>query len=252
MPILRSVAVRIQALFTWWVGDIRRRRSLVGKVASLTIGLFVLCCACSFGLAVVRSTGQAVGLVPPNTPTAVPQALALAPPANEEEAPTAQATAEAPPSTPTAVPPTNTVAPSPSATPTAATTPTTAPTEPPPTATSAPVPTATVAPTSAPVAVAPTSEPTALPAPEPTATPAPPPPEPTQAPAAAPGEPRYTGEGQDKSVDPPYWPCQPGQIKGNVNSGKYHVPDGRYYAKTGSLGLPVREPIFSGRPHARG
>ena len=222
MPILRSVAVRIQALFAWWVGDIRRRRSLVGKVASVTIGLFVLCCACSFGLAVVRSTGQAVGLVPPNTPTAIPQALALVPPANEEEAPTAASTAEAP--TPTAAPPTNTVAPSPSATPTAAATPTTAPTEPPPTATSAP--------TSMPAAVAPTTAPTAPPAPEPTATPVPPPPEPPQAPAAAPSEPRYTGEGQDQSVDPPYWPCQPGQIKGNINSGKYHVPDGRYYAKT--------------------
>ena len=45
-------------------------------------------------------------------------------------------------------------------------------------------------------------------------------------------EPVFTGSSSNQHVDPAYWPCQQGQIKGNNNSGKYHVPGGRYYAKT--------------------
>lgn len=33
-------------------------------------------------------------------------------------------------------------------------------------------------------------------------------------------------------VDPPWWPCDEGQIKGNRNSMKYHSPGGQFYAKT--------------------
>jgi cytoskeletal protein RodZ len=44
--------------------------------------------------------------------------------------------------------------------------------------------------------------------------------------------PTYQGSGGSQTVDPPWWPCQKGQIKGNRNSGIYHIPTGRSYAKT--------------------
>ncbi len=69
---LRSIADRVRSVFAWWMNDIRRRPSTFGKAASLLIGLFVLCCACSFVFTALRSTGQAVGLVAPNTPTPAP------------------------------------------------------------------------------------------------------------------------------------------------------------------------------------
>jgi hypothetical protein len=69
---LQQLGARIQALFGWWVRDIRGRKSLFGKAASLGIGLFVFCCVCSFGLAAVRGAGQAVGMVATNTPTPQP------------------------------------------------------------------------------------------------------------------------------------------------------------------------------------
>jgi hypothetical protein len=72
MAIVRALITRIQGLFAWWIADIRRRPSIVGKAASLVIGLFVLCCACSFGLAAVGSAGQAIGIVPTITPTPLP------------------------------------------------------------------------------------------------------------------------------------------------------------------------------------
>jgi hypothetical protein len=89
------------------------------------------------------------------------------------------------------------------------------------------VPAATNVPTeapAAPTAAPPTAEP-------PTAAPAPP----TEAPAppASADNPQYTVEsGSRTRVDPPYWPCKEGQIKGNNNSNIYHVPTGRDYAYT--------------------
>lgn len=38
--------------------------------------------------------------------------------------------------------------------------------------------------------------------------------------------------GDNANVDPAWWPCKEGQIKGNINSDIYHVPTGRDYAKT--------------------
>lgn len=72
MAIVRALIARIQGLFAWWIADIRRRPSTAGKAISLLIGLFVLCCACSVGLAAVRGTGQAIGIVATNTPTLAP------------------------------------------------------------------------------------------------------------------------------------------------------------------------------------
>lgn len=50
------------------------------------------------------------------------------------------------------------------------------------------------------------------------------PPEPTP-----PATPPFNDKGE---VEPACWPCQEGQIKGNRDSKKYHVPGGRFYAKT--------------------
>src|SRR4051812_26906208 len=75
---LQSIIARVRSLFAWWFADIQKRKSFVGKAASLLIGLFVLCCVGSFGLAAVRGTGQAVGLVAANTPTAQPTGTSVA------------------------------------------------------------------------------------------------------------------------------------------------------------------------------
>lgn len=64
-------------------------------------------------------------------------------------------------------------------------------------------------------------------APQPADSPTVAPPQPTTVPVA-PAEPAFTG----KTVDPPWWPCAEGQIKGNRDSGKYHVPGGQFYDKT--------------------
>lgn len=73
-----------------------------------------------------------------------------------------------------------------------------------------------------PVQPAPTEQP-----PEPTSVPTIPPPAPTAVPVA-PVEPAFTG----KTVDPPWWPCMEGQIKGNRDSGKYHTSGGQFYDRT--------------------
>lgn len=83
---------------------------------------------------------------------------------------------------------------------------------------------ATVAPVATEAPALPTAEPpTAEPPPAPTAEPLP------AAPAVTPV---FTGDGGNRSVDPPWWPCNEGQIKGNRNSDKYHVPGGNAYART--------------------
>lgn len=74
---LHSIVARIQSVFAWWMADIRKRKSLLGKVISLFVGIFVLFCACIFGLAMARGAGQAVGIVPTNTATPIPSATPL-------------------------------------------------------------------------------------------------------------------------------------------------------------------------------
>jgi hypothetical protein len=113
MNIVRSALARLQALFTWWIADIRRRPSMKGKAASLGLGIFILCCVCSIGLSAVRATGQAVGIVATNTPsplaTATPLPTNTAAPTNTPEpSSTPKATALPEPST---VPPTPTAIP---------------------------------------------------------------------------------------------------------------------------------------------
>lgn len=106
------------------------------------------------------------------------------------------------------------------------------PTEPPP-ATRPPRPTRTPEPSATnvpePTESQATVEPIATAVPPPTSAPAQP--QPTSVPVAVSG-PTYRGTGSNQSVDPPWWPCKEGQVKGNQNSGIYHVPTGRSYAKT--------------------
>jgi hypothetical protein len=45
-------------------------------------------------------------------------------------------------------------------------------------------------------------------------------------------QPTFYGTGQDTTVDPPWYPCQEDQIKGNKNSKIYHIPNGDFYDKT--------------------
>lgn len=112
MPFVRSMLLRLRAVFAWWFADIRRR-SFLGKIVSLSIGLFVFLCICSFGLAAAGGVGQAVGLVPTSTPKPLP---------THTPVPTATV-----PPTPTRTPaPTNT--PGPTRTPAPTATPTTPPT----------------------------------------------------------------------------------------------------------------------------
>jgi micrococcal nuclease len=60
-------------------------------------------------------------------------------------------------------------------------------------------------------------------------------PDPATTASVAPQPAAATGGGHSfngDKVDPPWWPCQQGQIKANQNSGIFHVPGGRDYAKT--------------------
>jgi len=89
--------------------------------------------------------------------------------------------------------------------------------------TDTPLPTSTPEPSTA--TPEPITKPTAVPTekPQPTAEPAPP-----QAIVATdPNAHTFNG----KTVDPPWWPCTKGQIKGS-QTGKYHVPGGQFYART--------------------
>lgn len=115
------------------------------------------------------------------------------------------------------------------------------------TATNSPTPTQTstsiptVTPTSTPTKTpAPTDTPSLSPTPKATIPPDPtnvPTPQPTTMPVPTltspavpptPVQPAFSGD----IVDPAWWPCQQGQIKGNIDSMIYHVPGGLYYAKT--------------------
>lgn len=44
--------------------------------------------------------------------------------------------------------------------------------------------------------------------------------------------PTFTTEGDRERVDPIWYPCDEGQIKGNIDSDIYHTPDGLSYAFT--------------------
>jgi hypothetical protein len=119
---LQRLAAALHAVFSWWMQDIRRRKSLIGKAASLCIGLFAICCVCSIGLGVVRNTGEAIGIVPTrtSTPSATPTAtLTSLPSATNTPPPTrtmepthtavptvAPSPTDPPPPTETPVPPT--------------------------------------------------------------------------------------------------------------------------------------------------
>lgn len=92
MTIVRTIIARLQALFAWWMADIRRRPSLLGKAASLLIGLFAVCCVCSVPLALVRQPAPSAAIV-----------ATVAPTVSEAEAPTRAPAPTAPPA-PTSTP----------------------------------------------------------------------------------------------------------------------------------------------------
>jgi len=50
--------------------------------------------------------------------------------------------------------------------------------------------------------------------------------------AGAISQPTFYGTGLDTTVNPPWYPCQENQIKGNKNSKIYHVVNGDFYNKT--------------------
>lgn len=217
------------------------KRGLLGKIAVLIFGCFTLSC-------VTTVIGGALGgnLKATPAPRAVPAALANPQVTILVPSPTAKpATATPAPPTSTALPTTTPVPATATHTPATSTPPPSATPEPTqlpapvatevesveevPAATSIPVATLAVVEIEPPTAIPeqPTEAPTTAPvAPEPTTVPPQPPPSNNN-------EPTFTiVSGNQKEVSPAHWPCQPEQIKGNNNSGIYHVPSGRYYART--------------------
>lgn len=71
---LRSVGHGLARTWSWWMRDIQSRKSTGGKLASVGIGLFVLCCLASIVVGTVRNTGEAVGLIATRTPSPQPTA----------------------------------------------------------------------------------------------------------------------------------------------------------------------------------
>jgi len=214
------------------------KRGLIGKIAVLIFGCITLSC-------VTTVVGGALGGNSKATPVpgAVPAALANPQVTLFAPSPTAL------PTTATALPPTSTSIPTATTVPATATdisatdTPQPSPTSEP---TQAPAPVATevasveevINPIAAPIPTATSpiieiAQPTAIPEqPTEALTSVPIAPEPTSAPVQS-NEPTFTiVSGNQKEVSPAYWPCQPEQIKGNNNSDIYHVPSGRYYART--------------------
>src|SRR6266508_1773497 len=61
---------------------LKNRKSFVGKMASLFIGLLVICMVLSCVMGAVRSTGQAVGIEATNTPSPLPTATNTRVPTN--------------------------------------------------------------------------------------------------------------------------------------------------------------------------
>lgn len=62
MNIVRSLftvlARFLNSAWQYWMRDIRNRTTLKGKLISVTIGLLVICCACSFPISLVNSSHQ--------------------------------------------------------------------------------------------------------------------------------------------------------------------------------------------------
>lgn len=76
MVVLRRVLAGFWAgsvrLFRYWKRDVQSRKTTGGKLASLLIGVLVICCVAGAIQTAVRGAGEAVGLVPTRTPTSAP------------------------------------------------------------------------------------------------------------------------------------------------------------------------------------
>ncbi len=66
--ILNKILSNLQCLLSYWKRDIARRQSLLGKIASIVIGLFIICCAFSLIASLFRGAGEALGIIPTRTP----------------------------------------------------------------------------------------------------------------------------------------------------------------------------------------
>lgn len=113
MEILRTIGRGLTRAWDYWTGDIRKRRTCLGKGASIGIGLFVVLFACAAMNAAVTNVGQRVGMVPTWTPSPLPTSTPL-PTATSTPAPTAEPTAvptRTPKPAPTVAIPTNTLVP---------------------------------------------------------------------------------------------------------------------------------------------
>jgi len=181
----------------------------VVRVASLGVGGALVAC-CGLGAIGVVIGPQSVTPAP-RLPTraAEPAQLAIAPSATiaptiaPSKTPLPKPVASFTPVPTRAAPPATATRPANTATPRATVLPTLA---------------ATAIPTRPPATVTPKPAPTALP----TATAIP-----------APAAPVFTQEtASRRRVDPAWWPCAEGQVKGNRNSGIYHAPGMRDYAYT--------------------
>ena len=110
MSVVRSIVARIQALFAWWIADIRRRPSLIGKAGSLGIGLLLICCVCSIPIGLLNRNNQRANLTA-NTPAVATSAPAAAAATTAPEPTSAPEPTQAP-ALPTAAPePTDTPVP---------------------------------------------------------------------------------------------------------------------------------------------
>jgi len=110
LSVLRNIGAWLGQALRYWGADIAKRKSVLGKGCSISIGLFVILIVCGVPLAIVRNTtravGMAVGVIPTSTltPTAtIPPTQTATPTSAPTETPTVT-----PSSTPTLEPATQT------------------------------------------------------------------------------------------------------------------------------------------------
>ena len=255
MQVLKAIGAALIKAFRWWYRFVTTRKSNAGTATAILGSLLVACCGLSIIAAPFTSgtrntatseTATSLPLAISLIPTIAPSVVSAADIATEElvSTPLADPTPDQPtiaPSVTTAPSPVPPVKPSPvppvkpSPVPPVKPSPV-PPVKPSPVPPVKPSPVPPVKPSPVPP-VEPSPVPPVEPSPVPPVEPSPVPPVepslvPTNAPEVANGQPVFTGTSSNITVDPPWYPCQKGQIKGNNNSKIYHTPAGRSYDKT--------------------